>query len=93
MSDSSRFSNSTASNGQSDLFRGLTFKVIDAKLTPEKVQDLVGMIEQNDGRMATDIVEADVVICAVRTRSRLERHLKWDLAVSPGPVLSCPMNV
>jgi hypothetical protein len=72
----------SSSDVQSDLFNNLAFKVIDAKLTPEKVERLINSIEQSGGRTVVDVGKADVVVCAVRTRSRLERHLNWDVAVS-----------
>lgn len=65
---------------QSDLFDGLAFKIIDAKLTGEQIEGLVTSIEQSGGRTVVDVNKADVIVCAVHTRSRLERHISWDVA-------------
>lgn len=61
--------------------------IIQAKLQPDALADLVSLIEDisppRSLRLAlcADPKQADVVVTAVRMRQRLERHLDWELAV------------
>lgn len=66
--------------------------IISAKLSHDVLQNLVSLVEkdiakQGDGtgaqhlELTTDVDQANVVVTAVHTRPRLERHVHWDVAV------------
>ncbi|KAF8435028.1 DNA polymerase mu [Boletus edulis BED1] len=68
----------------------LTVYIISAKLAPGELDNLVSLFEQNDLRgnkagarkleLTSDLDHADVIVAAIRTRPRLERHVGWEVA-------------
>lgn len=65
---------------QRRLLTGLKFYIISAKLTAEVVEELVQLVEINGGRMVS-VEKSDIIITAIGMRVRLERHVRWDIAV------------
>lgn len=73
--------------------------IIPAKLLPGVLENLVNLVEEHvaqhdhkagaqNFRMSADVDQADVIVTAVRTRPRLERHVSWEVAVcEPFPLL------
>lgn len=70
----------------------LRVHIIPAKLKTSALEDLVDLVEkpptQNAGQagarnleLAADLVHADVIVTAVHTKPRLERHIRWEVAV------------
>jgi hypothetical protein len=66
--------------------------IISAKLLPDVLGDLVCLVEKNAApqgnkagaknlELTTSVEHADVVVTAVHTRPRLERHVCWEVAV------------
>jgi len=66
--------------------------IISAKLLPAALEDLVNLVENNatpqrnkagacNLELTLDLDDADVVVTAVHTRPRLERHVRWEVAV------------
>ncbi|KAI9568766.1 hypothetical protein HD554DRAFT_2021404 [Boletus coccyginus] len=65
--------------------------IISAKLLPVALEDLVNLVENNatsqrdragacNLELTLDLDHADVVVTAVHTRPRLERHVRWEVA-------------
>lgn len=70
----------------------LRVHVISAKLDPSALDDLINLVEkhisQRGGKVGAQILEltpdpdrADVVVTAIHTRPRLERHIRWEVIV------------
>lgn len=66
--------------------------IISAKLLPVALEDLVNLVENNatsqrdragacNLELTLDLDHADVIVTAVHTRPRLERHVRWEVAV------------
>ncbi|KAG8221279.1 hypothetical protein J3R82DRAFT_1445 [Butyriboletus roseoflavus] len=69
----------------------LRIYIISAKLLPGTLENLVNLVEEHTAHhgntasaqnfeLATDIDHADVIVTAVHTRPRLERHISWEVA-------------
>lgn len=70
----------------------LRIYIISAKLLPDTLQNLVSLVEKHTAHhgntagaqhfeLAADLDHADVIVTAVHTRPRLERHVSWGVAV------------
>ncbi|KAG8829845.1 hypothetical protein FRC18_008960 [Serendipita sp. 400] len=62
------------------IFSGLRICIINAKLLPDEIAELVELVESNDGRMEASADKADVVVTEIGARKRLERHITWEAA-------------
>ena len=63
-------------------FSGLKIHIIQAKLQPQVVQDLVGLGQARGAVMNGDLRDADVIVTAISMKTRLERHVTPQLAKS-----------
>lgn len=70
----------------------LRIHVISVKLEPGVLEHLVNLVEkhaaQRGGKVGAQCLEltadsdhADVIVTAIHTRPRLERHIRWEIAV------------
>ena len=76
----------------------LKVHIISAKLEPNAIADLVDLVERLSAQhgsqvgiphleLTADLDLADVIVTAVHTRPRLERHISWEVAVRRLPHL------
>jgi hypothetical protein len=59
--------------------------VVQTKLAPEVVQELYDLVEAGSNlklELTPNVEDANVIVTSVRMRSRLERHVGWQIAVS-----------
>lgn len=77
--------------------------IISAKLSSVALENLVGLVEKSAAQqgnrvgarrlaLTADSNRADVLVTAVHTRPRLERHVRWEVAVR-GPSCLLPHSV
>ncbi|KAG8815000.1 hypothetical protein FRC17_000901 [Serendipita sp. 399] len=69
------------------IFSGLRICIVNAKLRPDDIAELVEIVENNGGRMEANADQADVVVTEIGARKRLERHITWE-AAQERPVVS-----
>ncbi|SRR6266511_2479241 len=71
----------------------LKIYIVQAKIEHKVLLDLFQLIETTKAKkgkarnsvqfeLVSDYADADVIITNIRMKKRLERHLRWDLAVS-----------
>lgn len=63
------------------LFTGIRFYVVPAKLSEDFIGDLLENIEKNGGQTTSDPEQSDIIITVVRMKTRLLRHVRWELVV------------
>lgn len=66
----------------SGIFNGLKICIINAKLKPEVIGELSDLAEDKGARLVAEADQADIVITEIGAKQRLERHMKWEAAVS-----------
>lgn len=70
------------------LFTGIRFYVVPAKLSVEFIGNLVESIEKNGGETTSDPEQSDIFVTTISMKARLLRHIRWELVVSTGWLLS-----
>lgn len=85
-SSSSSSSTAILSPAKEGPLSGLSVYIIQPKLSPLEIGELLVSAEQLGARVVGDIDDADVIVTAIGMRARLERHLSWAVAVRPSPV-------
>lgn len=64
---------------------GLTVYIVQAKLAPDAIQELYDLIEVGSNlelEVTPNVEDANIIITSIHMRSRLERHVGWNVAVS-----------
>ncbi len=60
-----------------------TVYIVQAKLDVGAISELFELAEHHTKGACRNAMDADVIITAIAMRRRLERHVPWDIAVSP----------
>ena len=72
-----RWKELTSSKGLKDI----TVFIIQAKLDTQTIGELFDLAEISGVKLVPSPEDADIVITGIRMRKRLERHIKWEIAV------------
>jgi hypothetical protein len=63
------------------IFSGLVVHIIQSKLGSTELDHLYALAESNGADLQSNIENADVIVTRISMRKRLERHIKWEIAV------------
>jgi hypothetical protein len=55
--------------------------VVPAKLSVEFIENLFENIEKNGGKTTSDPEQSDIIVTAISMKTRLLRHIRWELVV------------